>query len=275
MSEPGGSGVPGGGQDIAADDPQLAATIRLLHRRHGWSVTAVCALFAFLLGYAAYANGQDQGAAPPSWWLPITWAMAGLTVIALVIVFVDTRLLNRRPGELRAAALAAVKRHPQVAHHPLRAHASRFPPRHFFSFVCLWLVLLFVVFMGVLAMSGLPDGIAYLAGAGRSATFTGQSYSQFCGRGGCQTLTSGVLSRPGAANVNATWPSQVPLGQPFPVREPVWSFGLGGQLISGTQTAIVAIVLSLLLDVFAILSIFWAVHLIRNWLRHRRQATAS
>jgi hypothetical protein len=268
------SGGPGGGQEIAADDPQLAATVRLLHRRHGWSVTAVCAFFAFVLGYGAYANGQQEGAAPPSWWLPLVWAMFALLVVALVIVFVDSRRLNRRPGELRASALAAVARHGAKAHHPLRAHAHRYPVRHFLSFVCLWLVLMVVVLMGVLGVAGLPDGIAYLAGAGHTATFTGQSYQQVAGRDGNTTETIGVLSRPGAANVTATWPSQVPLGQSFKVREPVWSFGFGGQLITGARTAIVAMLLSLLLDVFAILAVFWAVHLIRNWLRHRRQAAA-
>jgi hypothetical protein len=269
------SGGSGGGQEIAADDPQLTATVRLLHRRHGWSVTAGCAFFAAAFGYAAYLNGQNEGATPPSWWLPLVWATFALMVVALVIVSVDSRRLSSRPGELRASALAAVARHGKAAHHPLRVHAHRFPPRHFLSFVCVWLVLLIVVLMGVLGVAGLPDGIAYLAGAGRTATFTGQSYQQTCQmRTGCLTETIGVLSRPGAADVSATWPSQVPLGQSFKVREPVWSFGFGGQLISGTRTAIVAIVLSLFLDGFAILSVFWAVHLIRNWLRHRRQGAA-
>jgi len=265
---------PGGGQQIADDDPQLAATVRLLHRRHGWSVTVVCAFFAFAFGYGVYANAESGGAAPPSWWLPLVWAIGALFVIALVMVIVDSRRLSHRPAELRASALAAVARHGKAPHHPLAVHAHRFPVRHFLSFLCLWLVLIVVVLMGVFGVAGLPDGIAYLAGAGNSATFTGQSYQQVAGRDGDTTETIGVLSRPGAANVTATWPSQVPLDQPFKVREPVWSFGFGGQLITGKRTAIVAMVLSLFFDVFAILAVFWGVHLIRNWRRHRRQAAA-
>jgi hypothetical protein len=197
-----------------------------------------------------------------------------VTVIALAVVFVDGRLLKRRPAAVRSAALAAVRHHAAVAHHPLRAHAHRYPPRHFFSFLCLWLVLALLVFMAVIGVSGLPDGIAYLAGAGRNATFTAQSYQQTCTYTNgviCSTETIGVLSRPGAADVSgAIWPSQVPLGQSFPVREPVWSFGLGGAMIGGKSTAIVAICLSLLFDFFAVFGLYWAVRLIRSWLADRR-----
>ena len=268
-------GGPGGGQETAAD-PRVAVTVRLLHRRHGWSVTATCAFIAFLLSYGTYLSGESEGPTPPSWWADMIWATVAVTVIALVIVFVDTWLLKRRPAAVRAAALAAVKHHPGVAHHPLRAHAHRFPPRHFLSFVCLWLVLVGVVIMGVVGVSGLPDGVAYLAGAGQKAMFTGQSYVVTCGyKGGCDTQTVGVLSRPGRPDVAATYPSQVPIGQSIEVREPLWSFGLGAQLISGTRSAVVAIVLSLVLDFFAILGIVMAVRLVGNFVRHRRRRQAS
>ena len=141
--------------------------------------------------------------------------------------------------------------------------------------MCLWLVLVAVVIMGVLGVSGLPDGVAYLAGAGQKATFVGQDYVVTCGyKGGCDTQTAGVLSRPGSPDVTATYPTQVPIGQPIKVREPLWSFGLGAQLISGTRSAIIAIVLSVLLDFFAIFGIVMAVRLVRNWVRHRRQGAA-
>jgi len=262
------------GVEETSPGPQVAATVRLLHRRHGWSVTATWAFVAFLLSYGVYLSGENQGSTSPSWWAGIVWATVAVLVIALVVVFVDTLLLKRRPSAVRAAALAAVKDHPGAAHHGLRAHARRFPPRHFFSFVCLWLVLVAVVIMGVLGVSGLPDGVAYLAGAGQKATFTGQDYVVTCGyKSGCVTQTQGVLSRPGSPDVTATYPGQVPVGQPIKVREPLWSFGLGAQLISGTRGAVIAIVLSLVLDFFAIFGIVMAVRLVRNWARHRREAS--
>jgi len=49
-----------------AAGPDVAATVRLLHRRQGWSRAAVTSLMAFLLAYGAYANAQSQGAPAPS-----------------------------------------------------------------------------------------------------------------------------------------------------------------------------------------------------------------
>jgi len=261
------------GAPEAAADPRLAATVRLLHRRHGWSVTAFWGFMAFLLSYGAYLNavnetGSDTGSGP-SIMRGVILAAAVLTVVALTVVAVDSRQLRRQPAELRAQAAAA------TAHHPVRAHAHRYPPRHRLSWVFAWLGMVLILFVTVVCVPGVVDGIGYLAGAGRSGTFVPQSYDQVCGyRTGCSTVTDGILENPGGASTATTWPAQVPLGQSFKVREPVWSWGAGGSLIDSDGTAVAAIIVSLLLDGFAVLILVWFVRLARNWLRHHRQRSA-
>lgn len=70
----------------------------------------------------------------------------------------------------------------------------------------------------------------------------------------------------------ATWPGQVPIGVPFTVREPVWNWGFGGQLINGDGSAIAYIVLGVLLDGFAVLILFASYKTVRQWRRHRQHA---
>ena len=173
-------------------------------------MTAFWALIAFLLSYGAYLNavnetGTDSGSGPFIMRVIIV-ATGALTVASLVIIAVDSRRLRRLPAEVRTAAAGAAK------HHPVRAHAHRYPPRHYVSWIVGWVGMVLIVFVAVVCFPGTVDGIGYLAGAGKSATFTGQSYDQSCGslRGGCQTVTDGTahqercqrqldLARPGAA----------------------------------------------------------------------------
>jgi hypothetical protein len=265
---------PDGGPQAAVPDAELAAAVRSLHRRHGWSVTAFWALIAFLLSYGAYLNavsetGTDSGSGP-SIMRVIIAATGALTVASLVIIAVDSRRLRRLPAEVRTAAAGVAK------HHPVRAHAHRYPPRHRVSWIVGWVGMALIVFTAVICFSGAVDGIGYLAGAGKSATFTGQSYDQSCGslHGGCQTVTDGVLTRDGVS-VSTTWPDQVPLGRPFAVRESVWNWGVGGSLIDGDGTAVAAIIVSLLLDAVAVAVVVLFVRMIRNWLRHRRQPASG
>ena len=125
--------------------------------------------------------------------------------------------------------------------------------------------------LGVVALPALVDGVAYLAGAESTATFVPTSFGQMCGRGGCSTITNGYLGT-GSNAAPATWPGQVPIGVPFTVREPVWNWGFGGQLINGDGSAIAYIVLGVLLDGFAVLILFASYKAVRHWLRHRQQA---
>jgi hypothetical protein len=128
--------------------------------------------------------------------------------------------------------------------------------------------------LGVVALPALVDGVAYLAGAESTATFVPTSFGQMCGRGGCSTITNGYLGT-GSNAAPATWPVQVPIGVPFTVREPVWNWGFGGQLINGDGSAIAYIVLGVLLDGFAVLILFAIYKAVRHWLRHRRQPASG
>ncbi len=120
-------------------------------------------------------------------------------------------------------------------------------------------------------LPGLVNGVAYLAGAESSSTFFPLSYGQECGRSGCSPLTNGILAD--GASVN--WPGQVPLGQPFAVREPVWNWGYGSGLIDGDGTAIADIVLGVVFGALAVLVLVHLVKLVSRWLRHRRRAVSG
>jgi hypothetical protein len=113
----------------------------------------------------------------------------------------------------------------------------------------------------------LVNGVAYLTGAENSSVFLPLSYSQECGRSGCNTVTDGTLE--GGATVG--WPRRVPLGQEFPVREPVWDWGFGAQLINDDAGAIAAVVLGGLVDGFCVLLVVFLVKLAYGWGRYRPQ----
>ena len=120
--------------------------------------------------------------------------------------------------------------------------------------------------IGVASLPGLVDGVAYLAGAENSTSFLPLSYGQVCGRGGCSTVTYGVL----ATGASVTWPDQVPLGQSFTVRQPLWNWGFGAQMIDGDGTAIGTIVAGLLFNLFGVFVLVHLFKLARRWLRHRQ-----
>lgn len=187
--------------------------------------------------------------------------LTGAVIVGLVASVVDTVLLRRRyPGVRRQA-----KR--RTAHYPVRAHASSYPPRHGFTLLYAWFVMAIVFGIGVVSLAGLVDGVAYLTGAESSSTFTPTAYGQACGRSGCHTVTNGILSD----GTSVTWSREVPLDQPFTVREPLWNWGFGSGLMDGDPIAILYIVLGLLFDGFCVLVLVHLVKLARNWLRHRRQ----
>jgi hypothetical protein len=94
------------------------------------------------------------------------------------------------------------------------------------------------------------NAAAYLAGVGPSATFVPQSQHQLCGRGGCRVITDGVLESRGS-RVATSWDGDVPLGQPFRVREPAWAWGLGTDLVKGAWQAAWMLALMLVLDLIA------------------------
>jgi hypothetical protein len=244
--------------------PDVAATVRLLHRRHGWGRGAFISCMAFLLGYGASSNGESQGAPPPSWFQDIVLVLGALTIVGIVAVVVDTVLLWRRPPAVRAQAV------PLAAHHRRQAHAHHYPPRHRVQWALRWVGMLLVLVMAVVFVPWTVDGVAYLAAAGNMVTFDPISHQTNCDQYSCQTDTDGVLQT-GGTGVDATWPDVVPLGKPFRVREPEWRWGLGVALIDSEPIALGAVVISLLTEALAIFVLISFVRLARNWLRYRRQ----
>jgi hypothetical protein len=106
---------------------------------------------------------------------------------------------------------------------------------------------------------------AYVVGAENRDTFNPASYSQACNQmprgGGCHMVTEGYLSKAGE---NATWGSQVPLGQPFSIRDPLWAWGSGRNLISGDGSAIETIIAGLFFDGITLLLLYVVVVLVRH-----------
>jgi hypothetical protein len=253
----------------AGSDPAVAAAVRLLHRRRGWIWATVVSVVAFLVAcgvlgsLAPDASGAGLGVA--SVFILLLGATA---VVALVACVVDTVRLHRLDPGVRAQA------RPRTVHHPVRAHAYGYPPRHRWTWVFSWLVMAIVLGLGVVSLPALVDGVGYLAGAESTATFLPTSYGQICGRGGCSNVTYGYLGT-GAAAAPATWPHQVPIGQPFTVREPLWNFGFGAQLIDGDGSAIAYIFLGVLLDGFSALILYALYKVVRQWVRRRRRPASG
>jgi len=151
----------------------------------------------------------------------------------------------------------------RTAHYPARAHLYSYPPRHRLDLILSCIALLIPLGIGVAVLPGLVDGVAYLTGAENSSVFLPLSYSQECGRGGCSTWTDGTL----ASGASVSWPRQVPLGQEFTVREPVWDWGFGAELINDDGSAIASVVLGVLVDGFWVLLPVLLVKLAHRWKR--------
>jgi hypothetical protein len=254
------------GTDVA--DPDVAAAVRLLHRRHGWSRAAATCFIAFVLAEGADASAQSQGTPAPSWFVDMIIALGALTAGSIIAAVVYSAQLRRRPPAVRAQAA------PIAARHPGGPHAHHYPPRHLVTWVLRWVGLLVILVVAVVSVPAVVDGTAYLAGGGRTVTFDPVSYQTTCGQYGCSTITDGILET-GGAGVSASWQHVVPLGRPFQVREPVWRWGLGLALIDSDGLAVTAVLVSLLIEGTAVLVVVKLVKLARNWRRRHRQPQAA
>ena len=127
-------------------DPDVAATVRLLHRRHGWGWTAVTGFIAFALADGASSSAQSQGTPPPFWWSVMVVVLGALTVVGVVAAVVDTVLLRRRPPAVRAQAA------PLAAHHPSHPHAHHYPPRHPITWTLRWVGMVLILVVAVVSV---------------------------------------------------------------------------------------------------------------------------
>jgi hypothetical protein len=240
----------------SSESSDVAKLVRLHHRRRGWAWVAISSVIGLVVYVGIGVNLFDNltGTAETISVIPV-FVLLALVLVGLVVVIVDTSRIHRADAAVRVSAKGS------VSHYPLYAHAHRYPPRHRSSWV-------FAIFM-LVAMTGITVAIlpaevnswAYVVGAENQDTFNPVSYGQACSKGGCHTVTEGYLSKSGA---DVTWSSQVPLSQPFSVRDPLWSWGTGRNLTSGDGSAIAMIVVGLFFDGVTFLLLYALVVIVRH-----------
>jgi len=253
-----------------SESSDVANLVRLHHRRRGWAWVAIGSVICLVVYAGIDVNLFENltGTAETFIVIPV-FVLLVLVLAGLVVVIVDTSRIHRADAAVRVSAKGS------VSHYPLYAHAHRFPPHHHGSWV-------FGIFM-LVAMTGITAFIlpaqvnswAYVVGAENRDTFNPVSYSQACGsvtRGvHCHTVTEGHLSNSGA---DVTWGIQVPLGQPFSVRDPLWAWGSGRNLTNGDGSAIPTIVAGLFFDGVTLMLLYVLVVIVRDTPSRRNQQTS-
>jgi hypothetical protein len=246
-----------------SESPDVAKLVRLHHRRRGWAWVAIGSVIGLVVYVGIGINLFENltGTAETLSIIPV-FVLLVLALAGLVVVIIDTSRIHRADAAARVSAKGS------VSHYPLYAHAYRYPPRHHGSWV-------FAIFM-LVAMTGVAVAIlpaevnswAYVVGAENQDTFNPVSYGQACSKGGCHTVTEGYLSKSGA---DVTWGSQVPLGQPFSVRDPLWAWGTGRNLTNGDGSAIAMIIVGLFFDGVTLLLLYALVVMVRHTSSNRSQ----
>jgi hypothetical protein len=241
-----------------SESSDVAKLVRLHHRRRGWAWVAI----GSAIGLVVYAGiGVDlsenlTGTAETLSVIPV-FVLLALALVGLVVVIVDTSRIRRADAAVRVSAKSS------VSHYPLYAHAHRYPPRHRGSWVFAIVMLVAMTGITVFILPAEVNSWAYVVGAENQDTFNPVSYGQACAppRGGCQIVTEGYLSKSGA---DVTWGRQVPLGQPFSVRDPLLAWGTGRNLTSGDGSAIPNIVGGLFFNGITLLLLYVLVVIVRD-----------
>jgi hypothetical protein len=252
-----------------SESSDVAKLVRLHHRRRGWAWVAV----GSVIGLVAYAGiGVNlfenlTGTAGTLSVIPV-FVLLALVLVGLVVVIVDTSRIHRADAAVRVSAKGS------VSHYPLYAHAYRYPPRHPGSWVAAIFMLLAMTGITVYIVPYEVNSWAYVVGAENQDTFNPVSYGLACSGvrtrmgGGCSIVTEGYLSKSGA---DVTWASQVPLGQPLSVRDPLWAWGTGRNLTGGDGSAIPNIVGGLFFNGVTLLLLYVLVVIVRETSPRRRQ----
>jgi len=248
-------------QRDTGESPDVAALVRLHHRRRGWAWVAIGSVIglAVYLGIDLNLFENLTGTSETLSLIPV-FVLLALVLAGLVVVIVDTARIRRADAAVRASAKGG------VSHYPLYAHAHRYPPRHHGSWVFAIAMLVAMTGIAVFILPAEVNSWAYVVGAENQDTFNPVSYSQVCfavprGHGGCHVVTEGYLSN---SRADVTWGSQVPLGQPIRVGDPLWAWGSGRTLISADSSAIETIVAGLFFDGVALLLVYALVVIVRH-----------
>ena len=215
----------------ASEASDAARLVRLHHRRRGWAWVAVGSVIGLVVyaGIGVNLSENLTGTAEILGVIPV-FVLLALVLVGIVVEVVDTSRIHGAEAGVRMSAKGS------VSHYPLYAHAHSYPPRHRGSWVFAIVALVAMTAITVYILPAEVNSWGYAVGAESQDTFNPVSYGQACSgvprARGCHTVTDGYLSRSGA---DVTWGSQVPLGQPFSVRDPLWAWGTGG--ISPVATA--------------------------------------
>ena len=252
-----------------SESSDVAKLVRLHHRRRGWAWVAIGSAIGLLVSVGIDINPFENltGTAETLSAFPV-FVLLALVLAGLVVVILDTSRIHRADAAVRVSAKGS------VSHYPLYAHAHRYPPRHHGSWVFAIVMLVAMTGITVFILPAEVNSWAYVLGAENQDTFHPVSYGQACsavphrGGGGCQIVTEGYLSKSGA---DVTWGSQVPLGQPFSVRGPLWAWGRGRILISSDGAAIPNIVAGLFFDGATLLLLYILVVIVRDTPSRRSQ----
>ena len=250
--------APARGATSASSD--VAKLVTLHHRRRGWAWVAVGSAtgLAVYVGIDVSLFESFTGTAETLSVTPV-FVLLALVLVGLVVVIVDTSRIRRADPAVRASAKGA------VSHYPLYAHAYSYPPRHHGSWVFVIVMLVVMTCITLFLLPAQVNSWAYAFAAEHQDTFNPVSYGQSCFHlargGGCHIVTEGYLSKSGA---DVTWGSQVPLGQPFTARDPLWAWGSGRTLTSGDGSAIATILGDLFFDGVALLLLYILVVIVRD-----------
>jgi hypothetical protein len=244
-----------------SESSDVAKLVRLHHRRRGWAWVATGSVIGLVVyvGIDLNLSGSLAGTAEILSVIPV-FVLLALVLAGLVVVIADTSRIHGVDAAVRVSAKGS------VSHHPLYAHAYRYPPRHRGSWVFAIVMLVAMTGITVALLPAEVNSWAYVVGAENQDTFNPVSYGQACshvahGGGGCHTVTEGYLSKSGA---DVTWGGQVPLGQPFSVRDPLWAWGRGRTLISGDGSAIANIIVGLFFDGATLLLLYVLFVIVRD-----------
>jgi len=253
---------------------EVAKLVRLHHRRRGWAWAATGSAIGLVVYVAidVHVFASLTGTTAALSVIPV-FVLLALALSGLVVVIVDTSRLHRADAAVRASAKGG------VSHYPLYAHAHRWPPRHPASWIAGVFMLVAMTCITAFYLPAEVNAWAYVVGAEHQDVFHPVSYSRNCTPGtgrlpksNCITVTEGYLSSSGG---HVTWTSRVPLDRPFSVRDPLWAWGTGRNLISGDGAAIPDIVAGLFFDGVALLLLYILVVLLRETSPRRSQRTSA
>jgi hypothetical protein len=256
-------------QRAASESSDVADLVRLHHRRRGWAWVATGSVIGLVVYVGIDVNlFENLTGRPETLSVIAVFVLLALALAGLVVVIADTSRIHRADAAVRVSAKGS------VSHYPLYAHAHRYPPRHRGSWVFVIVMLVAMTGITVFLLPAEVNSWAYVAGAENQDTFNPVSYGQACsgvpqrGGGGCHTVTEGYLS---SSSARVTWAGQVPLGQPFSVRDPLWDWGRGRILITGDGPAIANIIAGLFFDGVTLLLLYVVVVIVRDTQPRRSQ----